>query len=154
MVLNCPVFAQDLFDPDGYYFPEKDIVIEGYKIEYFMLHSISRYDPNDESIDPDHPKRITPIASLRLIRTKDNKYFPYHFNNPVIEQNGVILSSSKTSIGTVTIKGKFLDMRGGFWNLNDVVTMKTPVFEGTVSVMRDGKLAYEKIGRFTYWEGD
>lgn len=154
LALNSPAFAQELFDPDGYYFPEKEIVIEGYKIDNFMLYSISTYDPKDKSVDHDHPKRVNPIAALDLIRTKDDEILPYRFHNPVINQNGVFLSSAKTPIGEVTIKGKFLDMRGNFWNLDDVITRKTPVFEGTVSVIRNGKLVYEKAGNFTYWEGD
>lgn len=151
---NCTALAQELFDPDGYYFPENEIVIEGYKIDNFMLAAVSRYDPNDKSVDIDHPKRVTPVASLDLMRIKDKEIIPYRFHNPIIEKNGVRLVSVKTLIGNVTIKGKFLDTRGDFSNLDDVISFKTPIFEGTVTIHREGKLVYEKTSRFTYWEGD
>ncbi|MFZ1765894.1 MAG: hypothetical protein WAT68_04425, partial [Candidatus Nitrotoga sp.] len=95
-----------------------------------------------------------PDASLSLVRTKDKEKLNYRFPNPIIGKNNVQLIFVNTPIGIVRINGEFLDTRGMFWNLSDVVAMKTPVFEGTVSVTRNGKLVYEKVSRFTYWEGD
>jgi hypothetical protein len=152
VVLNCPAFAQDFFDPDGYYFPEKEIVVEGYKLDLFELRTISYY--NNGKLDYENPKFVGPDASLSLVRTKDEENSNYRFPNPIIGKSNVQLASVNTPIGIVRINGKFLDTRGMFWNLSDVVSMKTPVFVGTVSVTRNGKLVYEKVSRFTYWEGD
>ena len=152
VVLNCPAFAQEHFDPDGYYFPEKEIVVEGCKLDWLELRTIS-YN-NNGKLDYEHPKFVGPDASLSLVRTKDKEKLNYRFPNPIIGKNNVQLIFVNTSIGIVRINGKFLDTRGMFWNLSDVVAMKTPVFEGTVSVTRNGKLVYEKVSRFTYWEGD
>jgi hypothetical protein len=150
--LSYPAVAQEFFDAGGYYFPEKDIVKEGYKLDSFQLVTISYY--NDRKLDYEHPKIVGPEAWLYLVRAKDNKKFTYRFLSPTIEKNSVQLTSVTTPIGVLSINGKFLDTRGMFWNLSDVVSMETPVFEGAVSLMRDGKQFYKKISRFTYWEGD
>jgi hypothetical protein len=154
LAFSSSVVAQNIFDPDGYYFPEKDVVIDGYQIELFMLSSVSLYDPKDPSVDHDHPKKIPPTAFLHLIRTTDEEILQFRFSKAIIKQSGVTLNSVKTPIGEIRIKGIFLDKRGNFGNLEDVTPNKKPVFEGVISIVRNGKLIYEKSHRFTYWEGD
>jgi hypothetical protein len=146
-----PAIAKDFFDPGGYYFPEKEINIAGYKFDSFSLVTLSY--ANNGKLDYQHPKVIEPIATLYLVRTKDNKKFVYRFPKPIIEKNNVNLTSVKTPIGIVKINGKFLDVRGMFWD-SDIIPFQTPVFEGAVLVIRDGTQVYEKVSRFTYWGGD
>jgi hypothetical protein len=151
-IIAWPAFAQEFFDADGYYYPEEQIVVEGFRFDWFSLETVSYY--NDGKLDYEHPRYIGPNASLLLVRTKDERKFSYRFPRPTIGKNKIFLTSVATPIGIVTIKGTFLDTRGMFWNRPDVIVMETPVFEGTLTVVRGGKRVYKKVGRFVFWEGD
>lgn len=149
---TCSAMDQELFDAGGYYYPKADIVISGYRVEWFNLETVTYY--NNDELDYDHPKPIGPNASIMLVKVKDNKKHRYSFPNPKIGKDEVLLNSVVTPIGNIVIKGKFLDARGMFWNRADVKPMVTPVFEGTLTVLRKGRRIYSEGSSYVFWEGD
>ncbi|MSQ73280.1 MAG: hypothetical protein EXR27_18660 [Betaproteobacteria bacterium] len=143
--------AQEPADRNGHYVPQDDIVFGDYRIEWFELETVS-YQTN-EGPDYRHPRVIRPKSQLVVTRIADEKQFRYPFQNPRVAGESVFLAFARTPIGAIAIQGEFLDKRGSYWNQPDVIGLKTPVFEGTVSVVKIGRPTAFRNMRFVYWDG-
>lgn len=145
--------TQELFDPNGYYFPVREgFVVGGWKIEWFDIQALEYY--YDDVLHYDRPRPISPVVRLTITRQKDQKKFSYKCPNPVVSQEVLTIVCSKTSIGTVSIQGSFIDKRGQFWDRKEIIPYKTVVLNATITVEdKLGQRIFRQIP-FTYWEGD
>ena len=150
LIWSCPTFADNFFDAGGYYIPEQEISVAGYRIDWISLETVSYYN---ETLNYEQPKAVWPRAELLLTKAKNESKRIYRFRNPTIKRKGVTLKSAATPLGTVVINGHFLDTRGMFWNQADIRAGETPVFEGTVVIVRNGNQIFSTPMRFVYYEG-
>ena len=145
--------TQELFDPNGYYFPDgTDIVVGGWKIEWINIQALENHYDNEFHYDS--PRSIPPVVRLTITRQKDQKKFSYKCPNPVVSPEVLTVSCPKTAIGAISIQGKFLDKRGQFWNRNEILPYKTVVLNATITVENKSGHRFFRQLPFTYWEGD
>jgi hypothetical protein len=144
------VYAEDnVFDPDGYYYPLELFDIRGMWIERLDVTAIG-HDDDENKID--RTRSGSPEIFVILTRRNNVGDMPFRCVDAIVEPDRFHAVCEDTLIGDIMFDGEFIDKSGRFWD--HISDSKTPVLKATVTVTAYGGVIHEREYIFGYWEGD
>lgn len=136
------------FEPDGYYFPAKKLVIAGHIISNIDVRTLD-YSFDDtthvlqsKAVDPE--VLVSVVGARRrakgfVIKVSPDSLSFYFYVSP---------------LDKVEFSGEFVDKRGKYYDHADIAALKTVVMKGTFNLVKKGKVVNVWKRDFTFWQGD
>ncbi len=136
------------FEPDGYYFPAKKLVIAGHVISNIDIRTLDY--SFDDTTHVLQSKTVEPeiLVSVTGVRRRAKGY------NLTLSPDSLSFYFFISPLDKVEFSGEFTDKRGKFYDCADITALKTVVMKGTFRLIKKGKIASIWNRDFTFWQGD
>jgi hypothetical protein len=136
------------FEPDGYYFPVKKIVIAGHVISSLDVRTLD-YSFEDTT-HVLQSKAIEPEVFVSIVgaRRRAKGY------NVMVTNDSLCFYFYVTPLDRVEFRGEFLDKRGRYDEQSDITPLQTVIVKGIFSLFKKGKLKTTWNANLTFWQGD
>ena len=141
--------GDNVFDPDGYYYPMELFDIKGMWIERLEVSTIGQ-DDEDNTSDGARPGSFK--IFVMLTRRNINSDITFRCVDATVEPDRFHAVCENTLLGDITFDGEFIDKRGHDWE--HASNSDTPVLQAIVTVNSHGEVIHERDYLFGYWEGD
>jgi hypothetical protein len=139
------------FDPDGYYIPATEIVINQRRLEFFHIETLEYY--YDGGLHYDRPRLLTPSVTV-AIRNESGEVTGHECTLFVGDGENLRISCQGTPIGDLLLEAKFLDDRGRYWNLLEYQLEPKVVARGKLFVITPGLSEQPLEVELVYTGGD
>ncbi len=136
------------FEPDGYYFPAKRLVIAGHAIGNIDIRTLDySFDDTTHILTS---KTVEPevLVSVAGVRRRAKGY------NLKISPDSLSFYFFVSPLDKVEFSGVFLDKRGKYYDCADITALKTVVMKGTFKLFKGEKVKNVWVRDFTFWQGD
>ena len=136
------------FEPDGYYFPSKKLVIAGHVISNIDVRTLDY--SFDDTTHVLQSKAIEPEVFVSIVGARRRaKGF-----NVAVSSDSISFYYFVSPLDKVEFHGEFIDKRGRYYEQSDITPLKTVLLKGTFSLFKKGKLKTTWTSSFTFWQGD
>jgi hypothetical protein len=136
------------FEPDGYYFPAKKLVIAGYVISNIDVRTLDYSFDDTTHVLPS--KTIEPEVFVSVVGARRRaKGF-----NVKVSSDSLSFYFFVSPLDKVEFYGEFVDKRGRYYEKSDITPLKSVILKGTFGLFKKGKLKTTLNSNFTFWQGD